>query len=59
MKNALTMVLIAPVMMCALVGVVVMFSDRNHGLSLLGLSVLLGVINFFVLKLLFKKLSQE
>ena len=59
MKNTMTTVLMLPVAVCAVIGVIVMFSDTAHGASLLGLAVVLGVINIVVIKVMFKKFSKE
>lgn len=58
LKNTMMVVLMLPVLMCFAIGVVVMFGDTMHGLSLIGLSALIGVVNFLVVKVLFKKFSE-
>jgi hypothetical protein len=45
--------------MCALLGLVFLFSDLTRGLSLLGLAALLGIANFAVLKMAFKRFSKD
>ena len=59
LRNTLAMVLLAPPVMCALIGVVVCFSDVSHGVSLIGLGGLIGVVNFLVVKWMFKKISEQ
>jgi hypothetical protein len=58
-RNTMATVLMLPVVMCAAIGVVVVFADPAHGAMLIGLAVVLGITNFLVIKVLFKKLSDK
>ncbi len=58
-RNTMATVLMLPVIMCAIIGVVVLFADPAHGASLIGLAVMLGAINFLIIKVLFKKMSDK
>jgi hypothetical protein len=41
------------------VGVIFSLSDMTRGLTLIGMGVLMGVVNFLVVKVLFKRLEER
>ena len=52
--------LILPVAICAIIGGIFLWTkdDPSHGLTLIGLAVLLGVTNFLIVKYMVRKLDQ-
>lgn len=59
LQQALTGVLLFPVAICLIVGVIFSLSDMTRGLTLIGVGLLMGVVNFLVVKVLFKRLEER
>ncbi len=57
-RNAMIAMLTIPILMCALIGVAMLWSDPSHGLILIALAASLGLINGLILKTFLKKLDE-
>ena len=61
LMGILTTALVLPVAICAVLGGFFMYThdDPTQGLSLVGLAVLLGALNMFVIKFMKQKIKDE
>ena len=59
LRSTLTMALIIPVAICILLGLVFMMNDTSQGLFVVGVGAVLGLINFFILKAVLKKMDEH
>jgi hypothetical protein len=59
LKQALTVALMAPVAICAVIGVVFLVNDDRNGLTLLGLGALMALFNAFVIRVVFRRVEQS
>lgn len=59
LKQALTVALMAPVAICAVIGVVFLVNGDNNGLTLLGLGALMALFNAFVIRVVFRRVEQS